>query len=281
MNFKIGYEVRPKNIINNTVIFEKEVIIASVVKLQDVLPTKDECLAYGFNWGGGDSSRVSVCTVKNKAIDLPTPNNMLSASRLDVLGADVNNTLVVGDNNQVDDYVNNSIVSGTLSKVSANNSIVLGGNKPLDNGEVFDNIPTIQNTTLMHGRQTITSGWVTSYLNNTSGSFFNVPNNTAMYFHAEVLAVRVGGTGAGNPGDFASWVERGVIINKAGVTSIQRERDAIKHSGTVTHWLTRASVSATNTNFVLEVKGSADVIIEWASTIRFTEIYTNVDLIPK
>ena len=55
-----------------------------------------------------------------------------------------------------------------------------------------------------------------------------------MYFHADVLAVRVGGTGTGNAGDFLSWVERGVVINKSGVLSIARERDTIQGSGNVT-----------------------------------------------
>ena len=127
MDFKIGYTVRPRDIVNSVVIFEEEVETPEGVVYQDTLPTKDECLAYGFNWGGGDSSRPSVCSV-NTVRDLPKPNNMLSASRLDILGADVNNTLVVGDTNQVEDFTNNSIVAGRLSKVSATNSIVLGGN---------------------------------------------------------------------------------------------------------------------------------------------------------
>ena len=127
MDFKIGYTVRPRDIVNSVVIFEEEVETPEGVVYQDTLPTKDECLAYGFNWSGGDSSRPSVCSV-NTVRDLPKPNNMLSASRLDILGADVNNTLVVGDTNQVEDFTNNSIVAGRLSKVSATNSIVLGGN---------------------------------------------------------------------------------------------------------------------------------------------------------
>ena len=36
---------------------------------------------------------------------------------------------------------------------------------------------------------------VDSYLNNvTDNYFYLIPDNTAMYFHADVLAVRVGGT---------------------------------------------------------------------------------------
>ena len=35
---------------------------------------------------------------------------------------------------------------------------------------------------------------VDSYLNNVTDNYFTIPDNTAMYFHADVLAVRVGGT---------------------------------------------------------------------------------------
>ena len=182
------------------------------------------------------------------------------------------NSIITGSNNEIANGVNNANVSGYLGEATASNSKVLGGNT---DGDILGERQSIE---LMCGRNTITSGWVTSYLNNTTGSFFNIPDNTAMYFHAEVLAVRVGGTGTGNTGDFASWVERGVIINKSGVTSISRERDAIKSSGTVASWLTRSSVSASNTNFVLEVKGAASVTIEWVSTIRFTQIKTGVTL---
>tara|TARA_R110002051_G_scaffold321083_2_gene407794 strand:+ start:231 stop:1094 length:864 start_codon:yes stop_codon:yes gene_type:complete len=182
------------------------------------------------------------------------------------------NCLINGSHNEIANGVNNTSVYGTLGEATAENSIVLGGNTP------GADLGTKQSIHLMYGRQTTTSGWVASYLNNTTASFFNVPDNTAMYFHADVLAVRVGGTAAGNLGDFASWVERGVIINKSGVTSISRERDAIKSSGTVTGWMPSGSISGANTNFLLNVKGAANVTIEWAGNIRFTQIKTGVAL---
>jgi hypothetical protein len=184
-----------------------------------------------------------------------------------------NNCLINGNRNEIANSVNNATVFGTRGEATATNSTVLGCT------ESDSLLGFKQSMHLMYGRQTITSGWSASYLNNTTGSFLNVPDNTAMYFHAEVLAVRIGGTAvAGAPGDFASWVERGVIINKSGVTSIVRERDTIKSSGTVTGWLTTSAVSGSNTNFLLNVKGAANVTIEWAGNIRFTQIKTGVAL---
>jgi hypothetical protein len=128
----------------------------------------------------------------------------------------------------------------------------------------------------MYGVQTTAGSTVDSYLNNITDNYFTIPENTAMYFHADVLAVRVGGTGTGNAGDFLSWVERGVVINKSGTLSIERERDTIKGSGNHTNW--RPTATFNGTDFIIEVRGATDTTIEWASNITFTQIKTGVAL---
>ena len=115
-----------------------------------------------------------------------------------------------------------------------------------------------------------------SFLNNTTDSLFAIPDNTIMYFHADVVAVRVGGTAAGNVGDYASFVERGVIINESGTVTINRERDSIKSNGTVTGWQPTGIVSGTS--FAMRVKGATDMTVEWCSNITFTQIKTGVAL---
>ena len=180
------------------------------------------------------------------------------------------NNIIVGSNNEIANGVNNANVYGTLGEVTATNSIVLGGNAPTDN------LAERQSIQLMYGVQTTAGGTVDSYLNNITDNYFTIPENTAMYFHADVLAVRVGGTGTGNAGDFLSWVERGVVINKSGTLSIERERDTIVGSGNHTNWRPTANVSGTN--FRITVRGDTDQTIEWASNITFTQIKTGVAL---
>ena len=245
------------------------------------------CEAYGYTYNIANGTCSAFRYNTNLDRNISNINNKLNGPRNTTqLGSNIiqingtlnttrgfnNNCLINGNSNEIANSVSNSTVLGVLGEATANNSIVLGGNDP------DDNLAERQSIHLMYGSQTTTSGWKASYLNNTAASFFNIPDNTAMYFHSEVLAVRVGGTGTGNAGDFASWVERGVIINKSGVTSISRERDAIKSSGTVTNWLTRSAVSGTHTNFLLDVKGASNVTIEWAGNIRFTQIKTGVAL---
>jgi hypothetical protein len=180
------------------------------------------------------------------------------------------NNIIIGSNNEIANGINNSSVYGTKGEVTATNSIVLGGNAPTDN------LAERQSIQLMYGVQTTAGGTVDSYLNNITDNYFTIPENTAMYFHADVLAVRVGGTGTGNAGDFLSWVERGVVINKSGTLSIERERDTIVGSGNHTNWRPTANVSGTN--FRMTVRGDTNQTIEWASNITFTQIKTGVAL---
>ena len=129
----------------------------------------------------------------------------------------------------------------------------------------------------MYGIQTTANPTVDAFLNNTTDSYFVVPENTVIYFQSETLAVRVGGSSvSGAVGDYKSWVERGVVKNAAGTLSIQRSRTSPASSGTTTGWQPINSVSGTN--FLQTVKGKGDMIIEWASTIRITQIKTSVTL---
>lgn len=278
MDFKIGYSVKPKEITTrNIVIYEGYIGIEGLV---DVIPTQGECEAYGFNFINGK------CYVIANSTDFIDGSIHLEAGSNNSKGAKTNytatiglnneikyacsNDLIVGNNNSIIDSIDNTIVSGTKGEATASNSIVLGGNAP------DDNLAERQFSTMMYGGYTTNGNTQSSYLNNTTSSFYQVPTDTAMYFHAEAIAVRVGGTGTGNIGDYASFVQRGVVINKSGVLSVNSERDNIKHSGTTSHWRTSGNVSGTD--FYIGVRGAANVNIEWAISIRFTEIRTGVAL---
>lgn len=252
----------------------------------NITPNQLQCEAYGYTYdkasGTCSAFRYSTNLITNFAnennktygtgnsTETGTNNTIVMGENNTVKGLSRNN-IIVGNQNEIANSVNNAFVYGTLGEATADNSIVLGGNAPTDN------LSERQSIHLMYGTQTTAGGTVDSYLNNISGNYFTIPDNTAMYFHADVLAVRVGGTSeAGSAGDFASWVERGVVINKKGTLSIERERDAIKSSGTVTNWRPTATVDGTN--FIMDVRGATDVTIEWASNIRFTQIKTGVAL---
>ena len=192
-------------------------------------------------------------------------------------------------------YMGNSPASVLISTVgnytysfTSQSTVTLGfalrslGNVTIDNVSVVEVLPYIapkQSIQLLYGLQSTDGSNQSSFLNGITDSLFAIPENSVMYFHADIVAVRVGGTdtsGGGLVGDFASWVERGVIINKSRVLSISRERDTIKSSGHVTNWQPTAIVDGIS--FGMRVRGHADTTIEWASNITFTEIKTGVAL---
>ena len=252
----------------------------------EITPNQLECEAYGYtyNKASGTCSAFRFNTNLNRNIsninntlkgsrnttETGTNNNLILGESNTVRSSSRNN-MIVGNQNEITNEINNTYVVGTLGLSTANNSIVLGGNSGSD---VLGERQSIQ---LMYGVQTTAGTTVDSYLNNTTDSYFVIPDNSIMYFHADVIAVRVGGAAAaGAVGDYASWVERGVVINKSGTLTVNRERDAIKSSGTVTDWRPVANVSGTN--FRLTVRGETDTTIEWNSNITFTEIKTGVAL---
>ena len=210
----------------------------------DIIPNQLQCEAYGYTYNKADGTCSifryntnldrSFSYVTNKlqgagnTTETGTNNTYVIGENNTVKGFSRNN-IVVGNNNEIANGVNNANVYGTNGEATADNSIVLGGNLATD---LLGERESIQ---VIYGIQTTNGTNTVSYLNNTTDKLLAVPENAVMYFHADVIAVRVGGTGTGNLGDYASWVERGVIINESGSLSISRERDAIKSNGTVSN----------------------------------------------
>ena len=252
---------------------------------EEIVPNQRQCEAYGYTY----NPTTGVCEAfkysSNLSVNLNNENNNVQGSG-NVTGVGTNNTYIMGENNeiietsrnnilvgsrnQITKQVNNTAVFGTLGEVRETNSFVIGGNATSD---VLGKRQSVQ---LLYGGQTTDGSTVDSYLNNTTDSFVVVPDNTIMYFHADCVAVRVGGAAAGSVGDFKSWVERGVVINKSGTLSIERERDTIKGSGSTSGWQPTGAVSGTN--FLLQIKGTNNMTLEWALNVTFTQIKTGVAL---
>ena len=280
--FLIGYTVKP-------LLVSETGIVLFTDGTNDVLPNQQQCEAYGYTYDKetGTCSSYKFNTNLDKNIS-NTQNNIKGSKNTTIAGTNntyimgedntvrglSRNNIIAGNNNEIQNSINNTMVFGTLGESTADNSIVLGGN----NGAT-DNLGERQSIQVMFGRTSTQGTNIASYMNNTTSSYFPIPLNTALYFHSDVIAVRVGGSaGAGSVGDFASWVERGVVINKSGTATISRERDSIKSSGSVTGWQPTGIVVSGTTSFSLRVRGATDMTIEWAATVNFTQIKTGVAL---
>jgi len=274
-----GFTVKPKSTSNLGVVTFTD-------GTNEITPNQLQCEAYGYTYDRASGTcRVfryntnlnrNFANENNKtygvgnSTETGTNNTLVMGENNTVKGLSRNN-IIIGNQNEIADSVNNANIFGTLGNATAPNSIVLGGNAT---GDLLGERQGIQ---LIYGRQTTDNSTQSSYLNNVTGSFFTVPDNTIIYFHAETIAVRTGGSsGHGAVGDYGSWVERGVVINKSGTLSIQRERDTIKTSGTVINWRILADTSGTN--FLLTVRGQTDMTLEWICNVNITQLKTSVAL---
>ena len=268
-----GFTVKPKS--------TSEIgIVTFTDGTNNLTPNQLQCEAYGYTYDQATGTCTAFRFNTNLNRNISNTNNTIRGSN-NTTETGTNNTLImgegnttkgftrnniiIGNNNEIANGVNNAFVYGTKAEATTDNTIILGGNN------VVSEVGTRQNMTFMYGVQTDDNSTVNSYLNSTVDSYFVVPTDTAVYFQSETLALRIAGSEvSGAIGDFKSWVERGVVVNKSGTLSIQRSRTSPASSGTTTGWSPINSVSGTN--FLQTVKGANNMTIEWVSTIRVTQL---------
>ena len=252
---------------------------------REITPNQLQCEAYGYTYNKA-SGTCSIFRFNTNLIRSFNNSNNSTKGSQNVTETGTNNTLIMGEsntvkgfsrnniiigsNNEIANGVNNANVFGTFGEATADNSIVLGGNASTD---ILGKRQAIQ---LLYGVQTTGADAVDSYLNGITDSYFVVPENTAIMFEADILAVRVGGTGAGAVGDFKTWIETGVVINKSGELSVDSSTISHSNSGSTGGWDAVSTVSGTN--YIMSVEGAADKTIDWVSNIRFTQLKTGVTL---
>ena len=278
MDFKIGYTVKPKEITQqNKVIFEE---FSEKGIFRDVIPTEDECKGYGFIY---DNSN---CWVLANNTDFIKIDNVIEAGKRNnyykntddclfagidnIIFADCNNDLVVGNNNEVSNGIDNTIISGTKGEANYNNSQVVAGN------EVDDILGERQSILVLAGADTTNSSYTRAYLNDDGVSSLNVKDNSIMAYTAHTIGVRTGGTQEGNKGDFRYWIERGAVVSRGGVLTLDRTREIVATDGTVTGW--SVSSITDGTDFYIKVKGRNNSDIKWTVRIEITEMRTGIAL---
>tara|TARA_R110002020_G_scaffold16751_2_gene59204 strand:- start:37 stop:891 length:855 start_codon:yes stop_codon:yes gene_type:complete len=254
----------------------------------NVTPNQQQCEAYGYTYDEASGTCTAFTYSTNLERNLLNENNNIQGvgnttetgtNNTYIMGESntvkglSRNNIIIGSNNEISNGVNNTFVYGNLGNSITNNSIVLGGNNSTSI------LGERQYITFIYGGQTDGDEAAFAYLNNVTDSYFQPPagtNNCIFFFQSETVAMRTGGVAAGNKGDYVSWVERGVVKNARTSLSIDRSITTISASGTTTGWDLESQVSGSD--FKQQITGAADMIIEWVSTIRITEIRTSVDL---
>ena len=282
MNYLKGYTIKPYEI---TAVGE---VIFTDGTNNDIRANQVQCGAYGYTYNSATGTCESftfntnlISTFWNTSNKINGPQNItqigttnvqINGTENETLG-DNNNCFISGGNNTIANGINNATVVGTLAEATATNALVVGGNSD------GDALGTRQNITLMFGVQTTNNVVTNTSLSNTKVGQrnFEIPLNSIITFQTETVAVRIGGSGGGSVGDFKAFIETGAAVcNSAGAITLDKSRTIIANVGTTSGWLSDVAVSGTS--FVQQVKGANNRTIEWATTMRITQLKTGVTI---
>jgi hypothetical protein len=280
--YKRNFILKPLRVTN------EGVVIFTDDGTNEIVPNEAQCLGYGYQYDRAtrtcrayhykNSLPNQVRNELNKVrgienfLGIGTNNSYIQGNSNSIINNN-RNILIDGEHNRVEPLINNSSVMGVKGNSLASNTFTLGGN------QATDLVGERQVTYVMYGKKTDDGVAVASDMNNLSGSLYPVPLNAGVYVHCDILAIRVGGTATGTIGDFASWTERGVGLNRAGEASMTRVRESIVSSGTTTGWEPTAVISLDG-DFGITVQGAANMDIEWVITARITQLLTDSLAIP-
>lgn len=282
MGYLTGYTIKPYNI--NLI---GEVFFTDGTN-NEIRANQTQCEAYGYTYD--KASGTCVAFRQNFTLDtiLNNTNNKFNGvgnttqyatNNVQINGTDNttqgynNNCFINGIDNTIGSSVDNATVVGTLAEATATNAFVVGGNT------IGDALGTRQNITLMFGAQTISNAVVDATLSNTKVAPFNfeIPLNSIITFQTETVAVRTAGSGAGSVGDFKAFIETGAAVcNSSGAITLDKSRSTIANVGTTTGWTSDIVVSGTS--FIQQVKGANNRTIEWATTMRITQLKAGVTI---
>tara|TARA_R100001443_G_scaffold114072_1_gene129536 strand:- start:1692 stop:2612 length:921 start_codon:yes stop_codon:yes gene_type:complete len=264
------------------------------------------CKAYGYLWD--EANQVCRAFIPQREIEIVPQSNISVKGANNEIRTGVNNSTISGQNNlmigknisvniignrnQIENKISNSLLLGTLGNSLADNSITIGGNSG-QNGideetgafTSTDILGERQLTFCLYGGKTppgekipLTTGL---NLNNVSDSYYPIPENAVLMFEIDILGVAI--EPAGNRGDFMTFKSNGVTMKKTsgeGGTPIQSRTSEVLNSGGL-RWVAEPVIAiGTDGKKYLGINATGDTrsTIEWVADLKITQLQTNVNL---
>ncbi len=288
--YRPNQRLRPEFTDSNGIIYyTDDVLDSQKAAIRLISPNQNECEAYGYTWNS--YSRTCMAHPINPSLDqvmLNTKNTNLGKGNL--TQREVTNSQIIGEQNMIRGESRNNIMAGTKNVIDVGksntavfgvNAIALAGNTiTLGGNQGGDILGKRQMTYFILGATTTTNGTIATNVNGEAGVTYAVPVNAAVFFHCDILAVRVGGTNvSGAVGDFGSWTETGVVISKTSGegSTINRQRKTLSSNGDITNWRPTAAVDSDG-NFNVNVRGQTNMDIDWVISVRATQLQTGVTI---
>ena len=270
MDYKKGYTVKPKEILNSG-----EVIFTDGTN--DIIPNQVTCQAYGYTYNNVSATcqAYNYNTILEKkfnnilnntsggSTENGTKNTILNGQENTTKGDNFNNILN-GEKHQIENNINNSIIlGGSDGQVQNQGEVVIGGggfNEALGLGLSQQSFIQQSNKTL----DATETALLTQYLPLT---YIQKVANSVIGFEANVIGVNYGGEG--DVGDYGYVQITGAVTFTNGLNSTYHQTTThIVAAGQSGINITATMKDVTATSFGVHVTGLAETRIQWTASVK-------------
>ena len=269
MDYKKGYTVKPKNILNSG-----EVIFTDGTN--EIIPNQVTCEAYGYTYNSASATcqAYNFSTVlENKfnnilnnvsggSTENGTKNTILNGQEILTKGNNFNN-IINGEKHQIENNINNSnVLNGSYALVENQGEVIISG------GGFNEKLGMSQTSFIQQSGNTTDAtqtSLLTQYLPLT---YIQKVKNSVIGFEANVIGVNTG-VGEGTTGDYGYVQVTGAVKFTNGLASTYHQSTThIVQSGHSGMNITAVMKDVTATSFGIAVTGLAETYIQWTADIK-------------
>lgn len=269
MDYKKGYTVKPKNILNSG-----EVIFTDGTN--EIIPNQVTCEAYGYTYNSASATcqAYNFSTVlENKfnnilnnvsggSTENGTKNTILNGQEILTKGNNFNN-IINGEKHQIENNINNSnVLNGSYALVENQGEVIISG------GGFNEKLGMSQTSFIQQSGNTTDAtqtSLLTQYLPLT---YIQKVKNSVIGFEANVIGVNTG-VGEGTTGDYGYVQVTGAVKFTNGLASTYHQTTThVVTSGHSGMNITAVMKDVTATSFGIAVTGLAETYIQWTADIK-------------
>jgi hypothetical protein len=269
MDYKKGYTVKPKNILNSG-----EVIFTDGTN--EIIPNQVTCEAYGYTYNSASATcqAYNFSTVlENKfnnilnnvsggSTENGTKNTILNGQEILTKGNNFNN-IINGEKHQIENNINNSnVLNGSYALVENQGEVIISG------GGFNEKLGMSQTSFIQQSGNTTDAtqtSLLTQYLPLT---YIQKVKNSVIGFEANVIGVNTG-VGTGTTGEYGYVQVTGAVTFTNGLASTYHQTTThIVAYGTSGMHITAVMKDVTATSFGIAVTGLDETYIQWTADIK-------------
>jgi len=252
----------------------------------EVTPNQLQCEAYGYtyNKAAGTCSTFRYNTNLNRSFN--NENNNIKGSG-NVTETGTNNTLIIGEKNNVKGFSRNNIISGSGNEISngINNAKISGvmgkvvrqGEDVLGGGSYNIGAGYTQSSKIQLSSKTTNENPTKLHVQDIVDEFITLQRNSILGFEIYLTKLETGGT-AGTLTNFSYQVHRGAARcdNTGTITIYSYSTTTLANDGSVGTMTIVDSTANDIPSVTVQVEGGADVNNLWSATAYLHELATNI-----